>query len=81
MAGYLVVFAEGICCAREVHGPMMYKLDVQRMTRVSVSRLREHLPSYLKRVQAGEAIQITSRGRVIAGLRPNTSQPWKRSRG
>ena len=26
MAGDLVVFAEGICCAREVHGPMMYKM-------------------------------------------------------
>ena len=38
------------------------------MTRVSVSRLRQHLPAYLKRVQQGEAIQITSRGRVIARL-------------
>jgi antitoxin (DNA-binding transcriptional repressor) of toxin-antitoxin stability system len=38
------------------------------MARVSVSLLRQHLPSYLKRVQAGEAIQITSRGRVIARL-------------
>ncbi len=38
------------------------------MTRVSVSHLRQHLPSYLKRVQEGESIQITSRGRVIARL-------------
>ena len=38
------------------------------MMQVSVSHLRQHLPSYLKRVQAGEAIQITSRGRVIARL-------------
>ena len=38
------------------------------MTRVSVSHLRQHLPAYLKRVQEGEAIQITSRGRVIARL-------------
>ena len=38
------------------------------MALVSVSHLRQHLPSYLKRVQAGEAIQITSRGRVIARL-------------
>lgn len=38
------------------------------MTRVSVSHLRQHLPSTLKRVQQGEAIQITSRGRVIARL-------------
>ena len=47
---------------------MMYKLHVHIMTQVSVSHLRQHLPSYLKRVQAGEAIQITSRGRVIARL-------------
>lgn len=46
----------------------LYRCDVQVMTRVSVSHLRQHLPSYLKRVQAGEAIQITSRGRVIARL-------------
>ena len=38
------------------------------MTRVSVSHLRQHLPAYLKRVQEGEAIQITSRGQVIARL-------------
>ena len=38
------------------------------MALVSVSHLRQHLPSYLKRVQAGGAIQITSRGRVIARL-------------
>ena len=38
------------------------------MTQVSVSHLRQHLPAYLKRVQQGEAIQITSRGRVIARL-------------
>jgi antitoxin (DNA-binding transcriptional repressor) of toxin-antitoxin stability system len=38
------------------------------MTQVSVSHLRQHLPAYLKRVQEGEAIQITSRGRVIARL-------------
>jgi antitoxin (DNA-binding transcriptional repressor) of toxin-antitoxin stability system len=38
------------------------------MTQVSVSDLRQHLPAYLKRVQEGEPIQITSRGRVIARL-------------
>ena len=38
------------------------------MTQVSVSHLRQHLPTYLKRVQEGEPIQITSRGRVIARL-------------
>jgi prevent-host-death family protein len=38
------------------------------MARVSVSELRRHLFSYLKRVQEGECIQITCRGRVIARL-------------
>lgn len=38
------------------------------MTQVSVSHLRQHLPAYLKRVQEGEPILITSRGRVIARL-------------
>jgi len=46
----------------------MYKCNVQTMALVSVSHLRQHLPAYLKRVQEGEAIQITSRGRVIARL-------------
>ncbi|MEB3258270.1 MAG: type II toxin-antitoxin system prevent-host-death family antitoxin, partial [Cyanobacteriota bacterium] len=40
------------------------------MTRVSVSDLRQHLPAYLKRVQAGEELQVTSRGRVIARIEP-----------
>lgn len=46
----------------------LYRFNVQGMTRVSVTHLRQHLPAYLKRVQEGEAIQITSRGRVIARL-------------
>ncbi|GDX77185.1 hypothetical protein LBMAG41_22630 [Cyanobium sp.] len=40
------------------------------MIRVSVSNLRQNLPAYLKRVQAGEQLQITSRGRVIARIEP-----------
>ncbi len=40
------------------------------MTRVSVSHLRQSLPAYLKRVQAGEPIQVTSHGRVIARIEP-----------
>ena len=40
------------------------------MTRVSVSDLRQNLPAFLKRVQAGEHLQITSRGRVIARIEP-----------
>ncbi len=40
------------------------------MSLVSVSDLRQHLPAYLKRVQAGEQLQITSRGRIIARIAP-----------
>lgn len=40
------------------------------MLQVSVTDLREHLPSYLKRVEAGEEIRVTSRGRVIARIQP-----------
>ena len=40
------------------------------MTRVSVSHLRQNLPTYLRRVQNGEAIQVTSHGRVIARIEP-----------
>ncbi len=37
---------------------------------VNVTELRQHLPAYLKRVQAGEEICIASHGRVIARLMP-----------
>jgi prevent-host-death family protein len=40
------------------------------MTRVSVTHLRQNLPAYLKRVQAGEQIQVTSHGQVIARIEP-----------
>jgi prevent-host-death family protein len=40
------------------------------MARVSVTHLRQNLPAWLKRVQAGEAIQVTSHGRVIARIEP-----------
>jgi prevent-host-death family protein len=40
------------------------------MTLVSVSDLRQNLPAFLKRVQAGEQLQVTSRGRVIARIAP-----------
>jgi antitoxin (DNA-binding transcriptional repressor) of toxin-antitoxin stability system len=40
------------------------------MTRVSVTHLRQNLPADLKRVQAGEQIQVTSHGQVIARIEP-----------
>ncbi|MEA5444044.1 type II toxin-antitoxin system prevent-host-death family antitoxin [Cyanobium gracile UHCC 0281] len=35
-----------------------------------MTHLRQNLPTYLKRVQAGETIQVTSHGRVIARIEP-----------
>jgi len=40
------------------------------METVRVSKLREHLVSFLKRVELGENIIITSRGRRVARLAP-----------
>ena len=40
------------------------------MLEVNVTELRRNLPSYLRRVRAGEEILITSRGRGIAKLSP-----------
>jgi prevent-host-death family protein len=45
------------------------------MTDVTVTDLRQNLPSYLKRVQKGQRIRITSRGRVIAELLPPQPTP------
>ena len=41
-----------------------------KSTDVNVTQLRADLPSFLKRVQNGEPLRITSRGRVIARLLP-----------
>lgn len=49
------------------------------MPTVSVTELRQHLPTWLKRVQTGEEVCITSRGRVIARLLPE-EDPARRRR-
>ena len=41
------------------------------MTSVSVTESRQHLPEYLKQVQAGEAIAITLHGKTIAHIIPD----------
>jgi len=40
------------------------------MALVSVSDLRQNLPAFFKRVQAGEELQVTSRGQIIARIAP-----------
>lgn len=45
------------------------------MSEVNVTTLRQHLPEYLARVERGEHIRVTSRGRVIAEIAPPSPQP------
>lgn len=45
------------------------------MSDVNVTTLRQHLPEYLARVERGERIRVTSRGRVIAEIAPPTPEP------
>jgi prevent-host-death family protein len=40
------------------------------MREINITELRKHLPSYLRRVAAGEEIRVSSRGRVIARIVP-----------
>ena len=40
------------------------------MQEVKVTELRNNLPAYLNRVQGGEELILTSRGRAIARLSP-----------
>ena len=40
------------------------------MAEVNITTLRQHLPEYLARVERGERIRVTSRGRVIAEIAP-----------
>ena len=44
------------------------------MQNVSISEFRANLLKYLKRVQQGEAINVTSKGSVMATLTPPVSQ-------
>ena len=41
------------------------------MTSVNITELRQHLPDYLKQVQQGKEIAITSHGKTIALIVPN----------
>jgi prevent-host-death family protein len=45
------------------------------MTKVNVSTLRQHLQEFLARVERGERIRVTSRGRVIAEISPPSPAP------
>lgn len=51
------------------------------MQKVNVTELRNHLPHYLKQVQKGVELQVTSHGKNIARLVPEISakdEAWNR---
>jgi prevent-host-death family protein len=44
------------------------------MSSINVTELRQHLPEYLKQVQAGEEIAITLHGKTIARIVPEVKE-------
>ena len=40
------------------------------MAKVKITELRQNLPTYLARVKAGDTVEVTVRGRVIARIVP-----------
>jgi prevent-host-death family protein len=41
---------------------------------INVTEFRRHLPTYLKRIQEGNEIQLTNRGKVIARIVPEKDE-------
>lgn len=50
------------------------------MERIGVRELRQHASRYLERVKAGETVEVTDRGRLVALLVPPTSATTARER-
>ncbi len=46
------------------------------MTAIGVRELRQNASKYLARVQAGETIEVTARGKVVARLVPAVEDAW-----
>lgn len=44
------------------------------MSSINVTELRQHLPEYLRQVQAGEEIAITLHGKTIARIVPEAKE-------
>ncbi len=53
---------------------------MEELPTVSVRELRQNLSVYLRRVEAGEALSVTSHGRPVAMLAPRSTQEtaWDR---
>jgi prevent-host-death family protein len=47
------------------------------MQQVNVTEFRNHLPAYLKIVKNGEALALTSHGKVVARLVPESDEAQK----
>jgi prevent-host-death family protein len=48
------------------------QIKERAMITVNVTALRNHLPEYLGKVRAGQEVAVTSRGRVVARIVPDT---------
>jgi prevent-host-death family protein len=64
------------------HGARLHRgpaemLLCSTMERIGVRELRQHASRYLARVAAGEAIEVTDRGRAVALLVPTHEDRWK----
>lgn len=47
------------------------------MDRIGVRELRQNASRYLERVQRGETLEVTDRGRPVARLVPIDIDPWQ----
>lgn len=47
------------------------------MERIGIRELRQHASRYLRRVQLGESLEITDRGRPVALLVPVRADSWE----
>lgn len=50
------------------------------MARIGVRELRQHASRYLERVKAGETVEVTDRGRLVALLVPPSPSTTTRER-
>ncbi len=52
-----------------------YMSETHRPARVGVRELRQNLSVYLRRVEAGETLEVTEHGRPVARLGPTPAEP------
>lgn len=57
---------------------MCYVSETREPERVGVRELRQNLSVYLRRVKAGETLEVTEHGQPVAELRPRPGRPLSR---